>query len=334
MSRNTKFTLASVAAASLVFVPTLLVAPAYAATIDVAGATFSFDNPVDVDLGDSAEINDPFNYTNVATVGGVQIDAVVTLIDASSNSMGNVYYETLTQNDIDGLNVTSSESVDAPGCYTNTAYVEQDPFYDMTLFAPSDLLPGSQIEILDEYDSDPADDVAIKSSVDLCDFADTTNGYVSIRVDFKVAGNPVTLNNLAIFADDIDGLQYLTLFDPKPTTFEVSPESELEIVELSDRVSFNSPDIGSSRDDPTALNFVGEAQYDGVASISYTFGILDSSGGSLDMRFASFFNPDAAPEGKLAKTGIDLAPAGIAGLAVLGLGSAIVVARRILRSHA
>jgi len=334
LSRTTKFTLASLAAASLVFAPTLLVAPASAATLDVAGATFSFANPVDVDLGDSADVNDSFNYTNVATVGGVQIDAVVTLIGASSNSMGNVAYETLTQNDIDGLNVTSSESVDAPGCYTNTDYVEQYPFYDMTLFTPSDLLPGSQIEILDEYDSDPADDVAIKTSVDLCDFADATNGYVSIRVDFKVAGNPVTLNNLAIFADDIDNLQYVTLFDPKPTTFEVSPESELEIVEIPDNVSFNSPDIGSSRDDPTALNFVGEAQYDGVSSISYTFGIRDSSGGSLDMRFASFFNPDAAPEGNLAKTGIDLAPAGIAGLAVLGLGSVIVAARRLRRNRA
>jgi hypothetical protein len=331
--------LASVAAASLVFAPTLLVAPAYAATIDVAGATFSFDNPVDVDLGDSADINDPFNYTNVATVGGVQIDAVVTLIDASSNSLGNTSeYATLTQVDIDYLNSSiTSEAVDTAGCYSNQTYSDAmgagEP-YAFEDFVDADRLPGSQIEILDGYDSDPEDDSAIKSEVDLCDFADTTNGYVSIRVDFKVAGNPVTLNNLAIFADDIDGLQYVTLFDPKPTTFEVSPESELEIVELSDRVSFNSPDIGSSRDDPTALNFVGEAQYDGVSSISYTFGILDSSGGSLDMRFASFFNPDAAPEGKLAKTGIDLAPAGIAGLAVLGLGSVIVAARRIRRGRA
>lgn len=332
MSRNTRFTLASVAAASLVFAPTLFVAPAYAATINVAGATFNFGNSVDEEIGEGASVGDSFNYTNVATVGGVQIDAVVTLIGASANSLGNPQYDyaVLDQDDINYLNVVTSEAVDTPGCYSNADYDLNSEFYDQTLFAPSDILPGSRIEFLDEYDSDPEDDSAIKSDVDLCTFEDTTDGYVSIRVDFEVAGNPVTLNNLAIFADDIDGEQYLTLFDPKPTTFAVSPESELEIVELSDRVSFNSPAIGSDRDDPTALNFVGEAQYDGVSSISYTFGLLDSSGGSLDMRFDSFFDIDY---GDLAETGVDTAPVGIAGLAVLGLGAALVVSRRVRQNR-
>ena len=103
----------------------------------------------------------------------------------------------------------------------------------------------------------------------------------------------------------------------------------LELVVEGDSVAFYSPGESSSEEDPTALNFVGEARYDGVSSISYEFALEDSSGGSLSMQFASYFNPD----GDLAATGVDAAPAGIAGLAVLGFGSALVISRRIRRNR-
>jgi hypothetical protein len=313
--------------------PGLFAAPAYATTIDVAGATFDFGNAVDTDIGESAEIFDVFPYTNVTTVGGVQIDAVVTLIDASPSSIGNYSdYADLDAEEISDLNTDDPDSVDDAGCYTNEDYADTQDFgytgepYDFTQFVVGDLIPGERIEYIDQYEDDPADDRAINTGTELCG---SDAGFVQIRVDFEVAGDPVTLNNLTIYAGDIDALQSMTLFDPKPTTWSVSPDSELAVVADGDSVAFNAPDEGSSESDPTALNFVGEAQYDGVSSISYEFALLDGSG-SLSFRFESYFNPD----GDLASTGVDAAPAGIAGLAVLGFGSALVIARRVRRNRA
>jgi len=332
MSRVTRFSLASIAAASLFVVPGLFVAPAYATTIDVAGATFDFGNPVDTDIGESAEIGDEFTYTNVTTVGGVQIDAVVTLIGASPSSIGNYSdYADLDAQEISDLNTNNPSSVDVAGCYTNEAYALTQDFdytgdpYDFTEFVAGDLIPDESIEYIDGYEDDPAEDIAINTGTELCG---SDSGFVQIRVDFEVAGDPVTLNNLTIYAGDIDNLQSMTLFSPKPSTWSVSPDSELAVVADGDSVAFNAPDEGSSEDDPTALNFVGEAQYDGVSSISYEFALEDGNG-SLSFRFESYFNPD----GNLAATGVDAAPAGIAGLAVLGFGSALVIARRIRRNR-
>jgi hypothetical protein len=330
MSRVTRFSLASIAAASLFVVPGLFAAPAYATTIDVAGATFDFGNPVDTDIGESAEIGDEFTYTNVTTVGGVQIDAVVTLIGASPSSIGNYSdYADLDAEEISDLNTNNPSSVDVAGCYTHAAYELTQEFdytgdpYDFTQFASGDLIPDESIEYIDQYEDDPAEDIAINTGTELCG---SDSGFVKIRVDFEVAGNPVTLNNLSIYAGDIDYLQSMTLFDPKPTSWTVSPDSMLDVVEDGDSVAFNAPDEGSDEEDSTALNFVGEAQYDGVSSISYEFALLDGSG-SLSFRFESYFNG-------LAATGVDAAPAGIAGLAVLGFGSALVIARRVRRNRA
>jgi hypothetical protein len=335
ISRLPRFALASVAAASLLVAPGLFAAPAYATTIDVAGATFDFGNPVDTIIGESAGIGDEFYYTNVTTVGGVSIDAVVTLVGASMSSIGNFSdYEDLSAANISDLNLTDSNAVDVVGCYTNAAYALTQAFgydgdpYDFTQFVSGDLIAGQHVEYLDEFYDDPAYEGAINTGVDLC--GSPTTGSVQIRVEFEVAGDPVTLNNLSIYAGDIDSLQSMTLFDPKPTTWSVSPSTELEVVVDGDSVAFNSPDENSFEDDPTALNFVGEARYDGVASITYKFALEDAGGGSLSFKFASYFNPD----GNLAETGVDAAPVGIAGLAVLGLGSAIVVARRIRRNIA
>ena len=334
MTRVTRFSLASVAAASLFIAPGLFAAPAYATTIDVAGATFDFGNAVDTNIGESAAIGDELTYENVATVGGVQIDAVVTLTDASQSSIGNDgYHEDFDAAEIALLNGTDPDSVDVAGCYTNADYAltqewgySGDP-YAFVDFVSADLISGEHVQYLDEYYDDPAYEGAINTGVDLC--GGPTTGYVQIRVDFEVAGDPVTLNNLSIYAGDIDNLQSMTLFEPKPTSWTVSPDSVLELVVEGDSVAFYSPGESSSEEDPTALNFVGEARYDGVSSISYEFALEDSSGGSLSMQFASYFNPD----GDLAATGVDAAPAGIAGLAVLGFGSALVISRRIRRNR-
>jgi len=334
MSRIPRYTLASVAAASLFIAPGLFATPAYATTIDVAGATFDFGNPVDTPIGENAEIGDSFTYENVATVGGVQIDGIVTLIGASSSSIGTSEYAELGDSDIFILNGINAGAVDATGCYTNAAFALTQQFgytgdpYDWVNFVSGDLIDGRHAQFVDFFYYDDAYESAINTGVELC--GSPTTGYVQIRVDFEVNGDPVTLNNLSIYAGDIDNLQSMTLFDPKPASWTVSPDSMLDLVVDADSVSFESPDEGSDEEDPTALNFVGEARYSGVSSISYEFALEDSGGGSLSFQFASYFNPD----GDLAATGVDAAPAGIAGLAVLGLGSALVIARRGRRNRA
>jgi LPXTG-motif cell wall-anchored protein len=324
-----------VAAATILITSGLFVAPANATTIDVSGVTFNFSNPSSADIGVGAAIGAEFNYANVATVDGVVIDATVTVVNASSSSMANdPAYEYLDATFLDAMRVNFPEAVDVAGCYSNAEYRAADPAvapYEQRNFVPADLLPGQVVEVVDEYDSDAALDGAINLGTDLCGYG--VSGIVALRVSFTVDDAPVTLNNLTLFAGDIDGLQSMTLL-PVPTTYSVSPNSVLVVTESAESVMFKSPDEGSSEDDPTALNFVAEASYDGVSSFTYEFGLEDSSGGSLSMRFESFFNPATTAAPELAATGVDATPAITVGMLALLLGGVFVSLKRVRRNQA
>lgn len=71
-----KLTIAALAA-GLVLSP---VATASAVTIDLAGNFPNFGNPLDVNLGEDAEVGDFLDYEDVVTVGGVTVDARITVL--------------------------------------------------------------------------------------------------------------------------------------------------------------------------------------------------------------------------------------------------------------
>jgi hypothetical protein len=338
MSNSRRLALAATAAASILITSGLFVAPATATPIDVSGVTFNFSNPGSANIGDNAAVGATYDYSNVATVGGVVIDATVTVVSASSTSMGSdPAYEYLSATFLDLMRVNFPEAVDVAGCYSNAAYLAANPAvapYEQRNFVPADLLPGQVVESVDEYDSDAALDAAIDSGTTLCGY--DVDATIALRVSFTVDDAPVTLNNLTLFADDIDRLQSLTLLDPVPTTYSVSPDSELVVTATDESVLFKSPDEGSDEEDVTALNFVAEASYSGVSAITYEFGLENSGGGGLSMRFESYFNPDgvtdtAAPE--LAATGLDATPTIALGLLALLAGAAFVSLKRVRRNR-
>jgi hypothetical protein len=303
--------------------------------------TFNFSNPGSADIGTDAAIGAEFNYDNVATVGGVVIDATVTVVSASSTSMGiDPEYRYLDSAFLDLMRVNFPEAVDVAGCYSNADYlatVAAGTLYGEADFVDGDLLPGQVVEFVDEYDSDAVLDAAIDSGTTLCGY--DVDATIGLRVSFTVDDAPVTLNNLTLFADDIDRLQSLTLLDPVPTTYSVSPDSELVVTATDESVLFKSPDEGSDEEDVTAPNFVAEASYSGVSAITYEFGLENAGGGGLSMRFESFFNPGgvtdtpvAAPE--LAATGLDAIPAITLGMLALLVGVAFVSLKRVRRNRA
>ena len=334
VSRLTSVTaIAGLALASLA-----IATPASATTIDVAGKELVFGNAVDQYILENAEVDDSYLYENIVTVDGVQVDALVTVLAFSDNSLGSGPYEWLPQDLIDLGNETDPGFVDTPGCYTNADYQydRNNEIYAFELldFVPEDLGDGELVEYIDGYEDDPEWENTISTSLSLCDpgFTGTVDGFVDIEVEFQVDGSPVTLENVAINATDIDNGQQVTFWNPAPTTFETSGDDSLVTIEdysVSDNyVTFTGPEEGN--DDAYPDRYVGEVTYASVEAFAYTFRLNDGSSGSLQLAFESYFNPS----GDLASTGTDAAPTALAGLAVLATGGALVIARRVRRNRA
>lgn len=330
-------TLATAAVASLIAAPLLFVAPAHATTIDVAGQQLNFGNAVDQNILENAAANDSYLYENVVTVGGVQVDALVTVIAFSDNSMGTYLYESISDSQITELNNNNSEHIDVAGCYSTDEYIaamDAGQAYDYLGFLQEGALRGGyEVEYIDGYEDDPEWEHTISTGLDLCDpgYTGEVDGSVDINVAFQVNGDPVTLTNVSITAHDIDGEQQVQFWDPAPSSFYTSDDSLVTIedfTEIDGYVQFNGPE--ESSEDGFEARYIAEVTYDSVSGFNYTFLLNNQSGGSLQLEFASYFNA----EEDLASTGVDAAPAGVAGLAGLGLGSALVIARRVRRNRA
>jgi hypothetical protein len=333
--------MAALVASSLVVAPGVFVAPAYATTIDVAGQQLNFGNAVDEVILENAGVGDSYLYENVVTVGGVQVDALVTVVDFSENSLGNYLYEEISESQIAILNGVDPNHIDVAGCYSTDEYVtayDANLAYDFLGFnQPGALRGGYEVRYIDEYEGDPEWEHAINTGLDLCDpaYSGEVDGYVDINVAFEVDGNPVTLTNVAISAHDIDGDQQVQFYSPAPTTFYTSDDSLVTIDDYSvpaDYIQFNGPEDLS--DEGFEALYVGEVAYDSVSEFNYAFILNNRSRGGLELEFSSYFNPGgAASTGGLASTGVDAAPAGIAGLAALVVGSVAVFARRVRRNR-
>lgn len=336
MTRVRRSAFAALTVAALAAVPALAISPASATTIDVAGLRLNFGNAVDEDILENGGVGDPYLYENIATVGGTQIDAVVMITAMSDNSMGNYPYESISQSQIDALNVDNTEHVDIVGCYSNEGYVaayEAEEAYDFLGFnAPGSLKGGTEVKYIDGYEDDPEWEYTISTGLDLCDpgYTGDVDGFVDINVAFEVNGEPVTLNNVSINATDIDNEQEVTFWSPAPTTFTTSGVNSLVTIRdaaSDDFVTFVGPVEGSV--DGQEDRYVGEVTYDSISEFDYTFELVNGSSGSLQLAFDSYFTSDE----EIAKTGVDAVPAGAAGIVAFAVGTAIVVARRVRRNR-
>lgn len=338
MTRIRRSASAALTVAALTAVSALATSPAYATTIDVSGVRLNFGNAVDQNILENGEVNDSYLYENIATVGGTQIDAVVTITDLSDNSMGNYPYEAITQLQIDTLNADNTEHVDVAGCYSNDSYVttynnDAWPYDFLNFNEPGSLKGGTEVRYIDQYEDDPEWEYTISTGLDLCDpgYTGEVDGYVDINVEFQVNGAPVTLNNVTINVTDIDNEQEVTFWSPAPTTFITSGADSLVTIEdhstSDDYITFVGPVEGSVSGQEG--RYVGEVTYDSVSEFDYSFHLVNGSSGSLQLGFDSFFNPF----GDLASTGVDAAPAGLIGFAALGLGAAAVIVRRVRRNR-
>lgn len=321
--------------ASLIAMPVFALSPAHATTIDVAGLTLDFSNAEDQEILQNAEVNDSYLYENVVTVGGVRVDAEVTVLEFSDNSLGDYPHEWITEQFITDLNNVDDNHVDVAGCYSTPEYVaayDAGDAYDFLGFnTPGALKGGLEVEVIDEYESDPVENAAINTGLWLCDpgYTSEVDGYVDVKVEFLVDGEPVTLNNVTINAIDIDNSQEVAFWNPAPSTFLTSGDDSLvTIVDqtiLDDAVTFVGPE--ETDEEGFEERYVGEVVYDSVSSFNYTFRLVNGSSGGLALTFNSYFNPADG----LAATGVEPAPVGFVALAALGLGSALVIARFVRR---
>jgi hypothetical protein len=226
-----------------------------------------------------------------------------------------------------GLNPEPEADLEV-GCYSNEAY-RQDYDNGTTLFlfedfVASDRLPGGYIEAVDEFEDDERDP-GISSDLTVCTYfndpSDATS--FSITVEFLVGGNPVTLDNVTVSAEDIDGQQHIEFSSPKPTSFELSENSQLEMTEDASFLRFTGEEPAD--DDP---DYAVDVHFDGVSSFTYEFGVAAGDyGGSLNVMFESYFNPNELEP--LANTGANVGASGLIPLAGLGvLAAGLAVARR------
>ena len=232
--------------------------------LDASGADFAFIDAADVLSGAAA--GESFDYLNVATIDGVQIDATLTILE-SFNSLSDDLTVFVNQNSIDFLNPLKLAEDPAPealvttGCYTDFL-VDGNPFGAPTIdTVPSQyrvgseifdsatsfdegsaFITGSRLATADEADPEnPADDRTINTHIETCGGADFSNfpditfhefpGFVRYQIDFTTgeAKTPVQLTNLTLSAFDIDGGQYLRLFSPLPDAYRVFDTSLLEV---------------------------------------------------------------------------------------------------------
>lgn len=323
--------------ASLLAIPVFALAPAHASTYDVAGLTLDFSNAEDQNILDSAVVNDSYLYEGVATVGGARIDAEVTVLAFSDNSLGNYGHEAITQAGIELLNQFDENHVDVAGCYSTPEYVaayEAGEAYDFLGFnAPGALKGGDEVEYIDEYESDPAENAAINTGLWLCDpgYTGEVDGYVDVKVEFLVDGDPVTLTNVTLNVIDIDREQEVSFWSPAPSDFFTSGDDSLvtivDQVESDDLVTFVAPD--EADEEGFEERYVGEVVYDSVSSFNYTFRLVNGSSGGMALAFNSFFNPAE----DLAATGTEVTTPAAVGIAILGIGTALLVVRRVRRNR-
>jgi len=335
MSRVRRFTLTSVAIAALFAGPAAFAIPASATTLDASGVALDFSNPVNTDYLENATAGDSQLYSGVATIGGSVVDALVTFVGASSSSVGEdfIYFD---QSQVDLINgLLGAPGNLTPGCYSNVGYLTNPPGYDYSGFALGDRLAGGSVMYVDGYDRKAAYNSTISSSVHICPDAGGENGDITVRVDFQVAGEPVTLNNLTLNVTDLDNQQEMTLSSPKPTSWVIDSAS---LVTVSEAEADVLTLVGSTDPSPETApyfpeRYTAEAHYDAVSSVTYSFKIVNASSGGVEVAFDSYF-PSTVPEATLAETGVETLPAGILVLGAVVLGAAFVVARRVRRSRA
>ncbi|MCF8546618.1 MAG: hypothetical protein K9G02_01705 [Microbacteriaceae bacterium] len=309
-----------------------LVSPAHAVALDASGVDFNFANPGDLDRLTDVTTGDNLLYSNVATIDGNQIDALVTVGDVSDDVVSGWNYQKFTQAQIDhlnGLNPTEEDDLTV-GCYTNAAYradVEAgDYLYAQADFVASDRMADGYITAVDEYQGDRSDR-GIHNDVDICNGEDpSAASSIEITVAFQTAGSPVTLDNLLLNVQDIDGGQSVMFSSPKPTSFELRSSSELVVTEDANFVRFFGEE--SSDDDP---DFAAEVSYDGVTSFTYAFEFVENrSGGSLGVMFESYFDGLSEP---LANTGTsDNAPGIVFFAGLVFVLAGVITARRLTRA--
>jgi hypothetical protein len=271
--------------------------PAHAVSLDAEGVSFNFAN-AGVDRLAASTTGNSYTYLNVATIGGNQIDAVVTVGDVSDALVAEEayrYFDQATVDMINGLLPELNPDLTA-GCYSNADYRQNTETYESLDFVAADRLGDGYVDAVDEFQGDSSDR-GINSTVNSCTYftepAPATN--VEITVEFEVNGNPVVLNNLLLNVQDIDGGQSVSFSSPKPTSFELTDDSELDVTEDVSSLSLTGSDIAD--DDP---NFAAEVRFDGVSSITYVFGFPAQSGGSIGVMFDSYFDTLSEP---LAPTG-------------------------------
>lgn len=336
-SRSRRLLLASTAAAALLIGPALISTPAFSTTLDASGVSLDFSNPTDTGyLGNSTTGNSQ-QYEGVATIGGTVVDAIVTVVGVSDSSVGTEEYMDFDASEIDLLNTLNADldpPVDplTPGCYSNDDYWLNLYTYAERDFRLSDLLPSGRVTAVDAYDDDPAYNSTINSEVNVCDDANgDENGFVTIRVNFEVDGDPVTLTNVALNITDLDNQQEMLLSSPKPSSWIIDGESLVTVTETDeDSLLFTGAIDPSPYEAPFfPERYTAEALYDSVSELTYEFRIVDSSHGSVQVAFDTYFtSAEEQPAPTLAATGTNTGLlAGIV-FAGFGLGTAILIARR------
>ena len=307
---------------------TLLASPAHALNLDVTGAEFNFANPGGVDRLVAAGVGDNFLYTNVATVDGNQIDARVTIGAVSASSVAEREFEFYDSFEVSSQNDRNNQNLTV-GCYSNQAFrdaLDLGDFYDYDLFAESDRLQNGLVRTGDHFEDDETDP-GINTRVALCGDEDNLppSSSVEITVDFLVGGSPVTLRNLVVNVQDVDSQQSVIFSAPKPSSFELSTTSQIDVSNDFSSTTFYGEASSSESDDP---DHAADLYYDSVDSLTYEFVLPEGDpSASLSVMFESFFNP--ADSEDLAPTGLNDSAAlaiPLIGLGVLAAG--LFVARR------
>lgn len=308
-----------------------LVSPAHAVAFDASGVDFNFANPGNADLMTGAKVGDQYVYSGVATIDGTSIDAVVT-VDAVSPALVSTY-EYSHVNDVradilNGMNDPSEADL-TPGCYTNGSFVLDPDNYPVADFVATDRLNDGRITKVDA-DQGSDSDVGIHNEVDICTWYDAPSAPSSmvITIEFLVGGLPVTLDNIVLNVQDIDGGQSVGFSSPKPSSYELTSGSMLDVTGDETFTKFYGEE--SSDDDP---DYAADVRYDSVSSLTYRFGFSEGSGGgSLDVIFESFVGNLAASE-SLANTGTsDNAPGIVFFAGLVFVLTGVITARRLTRA--
>lgn len=314
--------LAAIALASVV------ATPAHATTLDASGVSLDFSNVGNVDKLPNAASGASVLYTDVATIGGQRVDALVTVGDVSADMIGEDVYTKFSSIETDMLNALNPAEEDdlLPGCYSNAAYVtdvmSSTYLYEYGDFVAADRLPDGRIDVVDESANGSADS-AINNEVTICTHYQygSAASAMEIVIDFQVGGNPVTLTNVVLNVQDVDGGQSVKFSSPKPSSYLLTDGSELEVTDEASFTKFYGDD--SADDDP---NFAADVHYDSVSSITYEFAFeAGAGGGSL----AVMFNAYVAELEGLAPTGAnEQAPGALVFFGIALLAAGVVSARR------